>query len=208
MPRSQRRRLDLASHPAHSKGLLWDQHPLWLALGEVLVAYGFLTCPGFWDRVPCTCILSPRGAGRQGDGSLFASPQGQLLSKLRDASSLSDVGCGAPPHLCHVRYAGSYLCHRAFGVSFTSPLPPHHPNPIPGEGTGHRPADQGPAALPPRTGSGEGHSGDNQERRRQSRLWGAPSRRVTPTHGVHVLAHPGQGAWHGGSAGEQWTQEP
>lgn len=31
MPRSQRRRLDLASHPAHGKGLLRDQHPLWLA---------------------------------------------------------------------------------------------------------------------------------------------------------------------------------
>ena len=129
MPRSQRRRLDLASHPAHSSGLLLDQHPLWLALGEVLVVYGFLTCPGFWDRVPCTCILSHRGAGGRGDGSLFASPRWQLLSKLRDVSSLSDVGCGAPPHLCRIRYAGSYQCHRAFGVSLTSP--PASPSPKP-----------------------------------------------------------------------------
>lgn len=134
------------------------------------------------------------------DGNCFASSE--MPPSLRDAQKRSDRDYRAPPHLCHIRYADSLLRPQTFGVSFTSPFPPHHPNPIPGEGSGHRPADRGSAALRPHGGSGEGHSGNNQERRRQSRFGGAPSGRVTRTHGVHLLVHSGQSAWLRGGAGD------
>lgn len=124
----------------------------------------------------------------------------QLLSKLRDAPSLrdaqkrSDRGCREPPHLCHIRYADSLLRPQTFGVSFTSPLPPHHPNPIPGEGSGHRPAEWGSAALRPHGGSGEGHSGNNQERRRSPDLGGSQRRGDAHARRTHPCAS-GQSAW-------------
>lgn len=124
----------------------------------------------------------------------------QLLSKLRDAPSLrdaqkwSDRGCRDPPHLCHIRCADSLLRPQTFGVSFTSPLPPHHPNPIPGEGGGHRPAERGSAALRPHGGSGEGHSGNNQERRRSPDLGGSQRRGDVHARHTHPCAS-GQSAW-------------
>lgn len=63
---------------------------------------------------------------------------------------------GHHPTFAIIRYADSLLCPWTSGVSFMSPLPPHHPNPILGDGGGHRPADRGSAALSSRGGSGEG----------------------------------------------------
>lgn len=87
-----------------------------------------------------------------------------------------------------------------FGSPCTSPLPPHSPDPTPGEGSGQRPADQGPAAslrvqdlvkvMPSLVKS--------QGRRWQSGLSGARGRRGTYTHEAQVPLPPGPSASHTG----------
>lgn len=113
-----------------------------------------------WIEGPGLLAPADPAPEEQGVGEMAAPlaaqslPWWQLLSKPRDAQNRSDRGCRAPPCLCHNQVCR--LCPWTSGVSFMSPLPPHHPNPFLGDGGGHRPAGWGSAALHSRGGSGEG----------------------------------------------------
>lgn len=107
-------------------------------------------------------------------------PTGQLLSKPRDAPARVMGATRHHPRLPCIRDVDSYLHYLIFGVLLTSPLPPHHPDPIPDEDIEPRPAGQGPAASLHAQGLVKLTLGRAMERR----LCAAPNQRVARTPGI------------------------
>lgn len=169
-------------------------------LSEVRLVYRFLSC-GL--RGQGSLYLQTQPQGNEGSGRWQplwqhrALPDGNCSRKLRDAPQpqrcpkAEDRDHRAPPPPLPYQVAQTHSCvsPQTFGVSFMTPFPSRltqTPSQVKAVDTGQL-TDR--AALRPHGGSGEGHSGNNQERRRQSRFGGAPSGRVMRTHGVHLLVH-------------------
>lgn len=115
----------------------WKQHPSWLVPGKMPVVYGVCGA-GF----PTSAGSSTGAGGLHGaslDGNFLANPASCTQRSPRGGRQR---GTAPPSPYSEVQTHTSV----SFGSPCTFLLPSQFPDPIPGEGAGHRPADQRPAA--------------------------------------------------------------
>lgn len=115
----------------------WNQHLSWLVPGKTPVVYG-VCGSGF----PTSAGSATGAGGLHGaslDGNFLANPASCTQRSLRGGRRRGTT----PPSLYSEVQTHTSV---SFGSLCTFLLPSLSPDPIPGEGAGHRPADQRPAA--------------------------------------------------------------